>query len=218
MDRGGVNAAKDGQAAVVAGMQKLVERGLVRGTAGNISQRRPGGMSITPSGIAPDALRAEQIVTVRPDGSVPEGQLRPSSEWRMHLAIYRRRPDVGAVVHCHSRHATILACTGRAIPAIHYMVAAAGVKTIPCVSYARYGSPELADAVVEGLATGSACLLAHHGQVAAAVDLERALLVAEEVEEQAALYWGALAIGGARCLSDAQMDAVLENFASYGQG
>jgi ribulose-5-phosphate 4-epimerase/fuculose-1-phosphate aldolase len=79
------------------------------------------------------------------------------------------------------------------------------------------GDAELAEAVVETLAGGRACLMANHGQIAAAGSLMHALAIAEEVEEQAAVYWGALAVGGPQLLTDAQMDEVLRRFAQYGQ-
>jgi L-fuculose-phosphate aldolase len=198
-------------------VQAMDARGLNRGTSGNASVRLGEDMLVTPSGVTPVRLAPEMMVRVRPDGSTPEGALRPSSEWRMHRGILDGRPDAGAVVHCHSRYATILACAGRPIPAMHYMVAVGGGSTIPVAPYATFGSLELAEAVVETLAGRSAALMANHGQIVVSRNLDRALAIAEEVEEQAAVYWGTLAIGGPQLLDEAEMNRILDRFRGYGQ-
>ena len=198
-------------------MQAMDERGLNRGTSGNVSARCGEAMLVTPSGIPAGRLAPEHMVLIQPDGSTAEGSLKPSSEWRMHQGILDRRPDVGAVVHCHSRHATILACANKPIPAVHYMVAVSGGTSVPVAPYATFGSPELAAAVVEALDGRYATLMANHGQIVAAPNLDYALAIAEEIEEQAAVYWGALAIGGPTLLEEAEMNAILQRFKSYGQ-
>jgi L-fuculose-phosphate aldolase len=198
-------------------MRAMDARGLNRGTSGNVCARLGDGMLVTPSGVPPERLAPESMVFVGADDSIPEGQLKPSSEWRMHMQILRRRPDVGGVVHCHSRHATILACAGRPIPAVHYMVGVSGGASVPVAPYATFGSEDLADAVVAALDGRNAALMANHGQIAVAPSLSHALLIAEEIEEQAAVYWGCLAIGGPNILSDDQMAEILTRFRSYGQ-
>lgn len=202
---------------LVEAMQAMDARGLNRGTSGNVAARFGDGMLVSPSGIPPERLTAEAMVYVRADDSIPEGQLKPSSEWRMHMQILRRRPDVRGVVHCHSRHATILACAGRPIPAVHYMVGVSGGSSVPVAPYATFGTEALADAVVEALGGRNAALMANHGQIAVAPSIKHALLIAEEIEEQAAVYYGCLAIGGPNILSQPQMDEILLKFRSYGQ-
>jgi L-fuculose-phosphate aldolase len=135
----------------------------------------------------------------------------------MHHQLLRRRPDAGAVVHCHSRHATILACAGRPIPAVHYMVLVGGGSSVPVAPYATFGTAQLADNVVETLAGRYAALMANHGLIVIASDLARALLIAEEIEEQAAVYLGTLAIGGPILLDEAEMGRVQRQFLGYGQ-
>jgi L-fuculose-phosphate aldolase len=202
---------------LVATLRAMSARGLNRGTSGNASVRCGEKLLITPTGVLPEALTAENMVCIDAQGRSAHGAMRPSSEWRMHWGVLARRPELSAVVHCHSRHATILACTGRSVPAIHYMVAVGGRQEIPLAPYHLFGSEELAAAVVEALQGGNACLMANHGQIVAATSLSTALAIAEEVEEQAAVYWGALAIGGAQLLSPAQMDDVMRRFKDYGQ-
>jgi L-fuculose-phosphate aldolase len=198
-------------------MRAMDARGLNRGTSGNVSARLGDGMLVTPSGVPPERLTPDSMVFVGADDSIPGDQLKPSSEWRMHMQILRRRPDVGGVVHCHSRHATILACAGKPIPAVHYMVGVSGGASVPVAPYATFGSEDLADAVVAALDGRNAALMANHGQIAVAPSLSHALLIAEEIEEQAAVYWGCLAIGGPNILSDGQMAEIMTQFRGYGQ-
>jgi L-fuculose-phosphate aldolase len=199
-------------------MRAMDERGLNRGTSGNVSARCGEAMLVTPSGVPAARLTAEQMVLIQPDGSTAPGALKPSSEWRMHQGLLDRRPDVGAVVHCHSRHATILACANRPIPAVHYMVAVSGGTSVPVAPYATFGSAELAETVVETLDGRYAALMANHGQIVVAPNLDFALAIAEELEEQAAVYWGTLAIGGPTLLAEEEMQVILQRFKSYGQG
>lgn len=203
--------------AVVETLQAMGAKNLNKGTSGNVSACTGEGMLITPTGIAPDQLLPEHIVHMSLDGEVDTGQLSPSSEWQMHADVYRAKPGITAVVHCHSPYATILACARKAIPAMHYMVAAAGGYGIPLADYATFGSKELSRANLEALSSAMACLLANHGQLAIGFDLAAALKLAELVEEQAHCYWGTLSIGGPVILDDKQMDDVLNAFASYGQ-
>lgn len=203
--------------AVVQALQTLVAKNLTSGTSGNVSVRNNAGMLITPTGVVPALLQPEHIVDMSLDGEIAEDQLTPSSEWQMHADVYREKPGINAIVHCHSPYATILACAHKPIPALHYMVAAAGSYGIPLADYATFGSKELSDANLHALSGSLACLLANHGQLATGMSLDGALKLAELVEEQAHCYWGTLAIGGPQLLDNQQMDDVLGAFASYGQ-
>jgi L-fuculose-phosphate aldolase len=144
------------------------------------------------------------------------GRRRPSSEWRFHRDIMAARADVGAIVHAHSRYATALACTGRDIPAFHYMVAVAGGVDIRCAPYHTFGSQELSDAALEALRDRKACLLAHHGVIALGSTLAAALKLAGEVESLAAQYCTALALGDVGRLGEEEMRRVVEKFRTYG--
>ena len=202
---------------VVATLKGLSARGLNKGTSGNVSVRTRDGMLITPTGIPPDRLLPEYIVHMGLTGEVAPDQLSPSSEWQMHADVYAAKPEAAAVVHCHSPYATMLACARKPIPAVHYMVAAAGGHGIPLADYATFGSKALSEANLSALESTRACLLSNHGQLAFGSDLESALKLAELVEELAQCYWGTLAIGGPVLLDGDQMAEVSEAFATYGQ-
>ena len=198
------------------GMRRLAELGLNRGTSGNLSVRCAGGFLVTPTGVAPEELQAQAMVAMDLSGRVL-GPGKPSSEWRFHCDIFAARPEVGAVVHTHSRYATTLACLHREVPAFHYMVAAAGGDSIRCAPYALFGSQELSDHALRALQQRKACLLGNHGMIALGADLAAALALALEVESLCAQYWSALQLGEPQRLSAPQMQEVLEKFKGYGR-
>ena len=209
-------ADEDLREAVISACRELERRGLTHGTSGNISLRRDQRQFfISPTGMAYDALESGDIPLMDVDGRW-FGRSRPSSEWRFHRDIFKARPDVGAIVHTHSRSATALACTGRGIPAFHYMVAVAGGTDIRCAPYYTFGTQELSDAALVALEGRTACLLANHGVVAAGANLAAALGLAAEVENLAAQYCAALAVGQVRILDDLEMQRVIEKFRTYG--
>ncbi|MCW5634115.1 MAG: class II aldolase/adducin family protein [Rubrivivax sp.] len=187
-----------------------------RGSTGNLSQRAGDGMWITPTGMGAGETGADDLVWLGFDGSV-RGSWRPSSEAPFHAAVYAARPDLHAVVHCHSVHATALACLRRELPAFHYMVAVAGGDSVPCVPYHLFGSEALSRAVAGAMRERDACLLANHGLVAAGATLARAMKVALEIESLAEVYLKALAVGEPARLDAAQMAEVIERFRHYGQ-
>ncbi len=202
--------------AVVETARELGRRGLNRGSAGNVSVRFGEGMLITPSGVPHDRLEAAQVVFMTLAGEW-SGPWIPSSEWRMHLDIYRHRPEAGAVIHTHSDHATALACLGEPIPAFHYMVAIAGGDIIDCAPYATFGTAQLSRNMLKGLGDRKATLLAHHGLICFGRDLDEALRIAEEVEGLARQYILARSAGEVRPLPPDEMARVLEAFRTYGQ-
>jgi L-fuculose-phosphate aldolase len=211
------SSGADPRVALIAACRELTRRGLTHGTSGNISvrcdERR---FFVSPTGMDYEILQAEDIPLVDLDGRW-FGSRRPSSEWRFHRDILQSRHDVGAIVHTHSVQATALACTGRGIPAFHYMVAVAGGNDIRCAPYHPFGTQELSDAALTALKDRRACLLGNHGVIATGADLPRAISLAGEVENLAAQYCAALALGDVRILDESQMRIVLEKFRNYGQ-
>jgi L-fuculose-phosphate aldolase len=202
---------------ILVGCRELAVRGLTPGTSGNISARRDArGFFVSPTGMSYAELETRDIPLVTFDGRW-YGLKRPSSEWRFHRDILASRGEIGAIVHTHSPKATALACTGRAIPAFHYMVAAAGGADIRCAPYQTFGSQALSDAALEALEGRRACLLAHHGVIALGADVGAALALAREVEDLALKYCAALALGDVEILSAAEMARVLDKFRTYGR-
>jgi len=201
---------------LIATARAMQPAGLNRGTAGNVSVRSEGGFFITPTGMPYATLAADDIPEMALDGT-SRGRRKPSSEWRFHRDLYASRPELGAVLHAHSPFAVSLACLRYDIPAFHYMIARFGGDSIRCADYAIFGSAELSAAALAAMADRKACLLANHGLLVAARDLAEALALASELEELCEQYWRACQLGQPVVLSAAEMAAVLEKFAGYGQ-
>jgi L-fuculose-phosphate aldolase len=201
---------------IIATALRMNALAINRGKSGNVSARITGGFLITPTGLAYESTRPDDIVAVTLDGEA-HGSRLPSSEWRFHRDIYAKRQDAGAIVHAHSPFATTLACLGRDIPPFHYMIAIAGGKDVRCAPYATFGTQALSDHALKALAGRKACLLANHGMIALDSTLASALALAVEVEALAEQYWRALQIGEPTLLSDAEMTVVIEKFRTYGK-
>ncbi len=203
-------------AAIIAAARALDALGFMPGKSGNLSCRTPRGCLITPSGLPYAETTPDDLVEVAPDGAVLAGRRRPSSEWRLHAAIYAARPEEQAVVHTHSPCATALACARQPIPPFHYMIALAGGGDIRCAPYATFGSAALAEAAVAALAGRRAALLANHGVVALGTTLGAALALAREVENLVRQYLAIRAAGLAPVLlTEAELAEVFSGFADY---
>ena len=205
------------RAEIIAVAQALDAAGLVPNKSGNVSCRSADGFLITPAGVPYRDMVPADIVQSSLTGSAAAHARRPSSEWRMHAAIYADRPDANAVVHTHSPKATALACAGRGIPPFHYMIALAGGE-IRCMPYATFGTAELAATAVQGLEGRRATLLANHGVIAIGASLGEAHAVALEVENLASQYLALLAADlEPRLLDEAELQRVTTKFADYGR-
>ena len=135
------------------------------------------------------------MIVVDIDGNVIEGDLKPSSDTASHLYIYQNRPDVGGIVHTHSRYATAFAAVGKSIPV--YLTAQAdefGCE-IPCAGFALIGSEDIGKQVVEHIGESPALLMKNHGVFTVGKDAVSAVKSAVMVEDIAATVWMALQIG-----------------------
>lgn len=194
----------------------LVETDLSDGLSGNISARCPDGETalISPSAMDFRLLSERDLVRVQLGSGESQGRRRPSSEWRLHLAIYRARPDVHAVIHHHATWASAVAVARKTIPVL--IDEAADIGEIPTAPYAPSASQELAETASRELANGSnAVLLANHGAVAVGRDLREATRRALAVERLAKIYIGAELLGGARPLDTAQVSRSQAFFETY---
>jgi L-fuculose-phosphate aldolase len=200
--------------------RQLIGSGLVTGTSGNVSSRTPeGDVLVTPSGVDYEVLEPADVVLVDLEGKVLDGALAPSTETPMHTGIYRARPEVGAVVHTHSRFATTLACLGWEIPPMHYMLTTLSDKgRITLAPYATYGTEELAGYASEALgATRKACLLRNHGTITVGGSPEEAFSRTVVLEEMSEIYYRARLAGGPVMLSEEQVEEVAAKISGYGQ-
>jgi ribulose-5-phosphate 4-epimerase/fuculose-1-phosphate aldolase len=171
--------------------RSLFARGYSFGTSGNLSARGDGFILVTPTGCSLESLEAGGIAKVGLDGAAAGGP-QPSKEAHVHLAIYRARPDAGAVVHLHSTYAVAVSCLKTlnvedAMPVLTpYYAMRAG--RLPVAPYLPPGDPRLASEVEKRAGAARAVLLRNHGPVVWGKDLPAAAALAEELEEQARLF------------------------------
>ena len=195
---------------------RLATRGLVEGTAGNVSVREGDHLAVSPTGADLGQLTAEQVPVVDMEGRLVEGKLEPTSELFLHLGVYEGG-GAGAVVHTHGPMATTLACVVDELPVVHYSMLAFGgaVRVAP---YATFGTPELARGVAEALEGRCAALMRNHGSVSFGPDLDSALNIAELLEWNCGVYWRARAIGQPVTLDEAQLSDVATAVQERGYG
>jgi L-ribulose-5-phosphate 4-epimerase len=170
--------------------------GLIRGTSGNISARDPetGLVVITPSGIPYEALSPNDLPVVNLDGHLVRGNLKPSSETHLHMAVYRARTDVNGIAHTHSVYGTVFSVLNREIPTVTVPLALYGPVSV--APFRIPGSLELAEEVVTHLSKArKAILLQNHGVLCVGVTVEEALNCAAYVEEGAQVAYLAMAVG-----------------------
>jgi L-fuculose-phosphate aldolase len=187
------------EAAVLAAAQDMLRRGLVEGTAGNISARRSdGNIVITPSSVDYRDMVLDDLVLIDPDGAVQhakEGRA-PSSEMHLHLACYQAFDDIGSVIHSHPVWATMFAIAHEPIPACIDEFAVYCGGDVRCTDYAASGTPDVGVNAVKALEGRGAALIANHGLVAVGPRPDKVLHITALVERTAQIVWGARALGG----------------------
>lgn len=202
---------------VVATARRTVSDGLVVGTSGNVSARCGDLVLVTPTGVPYDRLGPHDTVAVDLDGRQVVGELRPTSELPLHLAVYR---DTGAqaVVHTHPVHATAVSALVDEVPAIHYMAAAMGGR-IRVADYATYGSDELARNALRALRDRTACLLRNHGALSYGDSLEQAYDHTAQLEWMCRVWLAARSVPDLQptTVSKRELARVADKLRGYGQ-
>lgn len=197
---------QDAREAIVLVCRRLYDRGLVAGPDGNVSVRRDDGtILVTPTGLSKVDVTPDDLVVVSLEGRAREGRRAPSSELRMHLRIYQRRPDVHAVVHAHPPVATGFAVAGEAFVAPVLPEVILQLGEVPLVPYATPGSDALADAFEPFLADHDGFLMANHGATTIAPSLATAHQRMESLEHAARILLAARALGRVNELSAADV-------------
>ncbi|OBI99235.1 L-fuculose-phosphate aldolase [Mycobacterium sp. 1465703.0] len=187
------------ETAVLDAAKDMLRRGLVEGTAGNISARRAdGNIVITPSSVDYRDMTLEDLVLIDADGSVVQAAQgrSPSSELQLHLACYRAFDDIGSVIHSHPVWATMFAIAHESIPACIDEFAVYCGGDVRCTDYAASGTPDVGANAVKALEGRAAALIANHGLVAVGPRPDKVLHVTALVERTAQIVWGARALGG----------------------
>jgi L-fuculose-phosphate aldolase len=187
------------ESAVLAAAKDMLRRGLVEGTAGNVSARRAdGSIVITPSSVDYADMVLEDLVQVDPEGAVLQARdgRHPSSEMKLHLACYQAFDDIGSVIHSHPVWATMFAIAHEPIPACIDEFAVYCGGDVRCTDYAASGTPDVGANAVKALEGRGAALIANHGLVTVGPRPDKALHITALVERTAQIVWGARALGG----------------------
>jgi L-fuculose-phosphate aldolase len=203
----------EARAAVAQMGRTLIQKHLVAGSWGNISCRTDVGcIAITPSGRGYEGLEAEDIVILDAAGAVVDGRHIPSSESRLHTAIYAACPQAQAIIHTHSVYASALAAMHQDVPAIIEDIVQIIGGRVRCATYAMCGTQQLADNAVAALDGRKAALLANHGAVCWGTSLADALMVAEILEKAAQIAVICQSTGGRMHELDAAEACAMHTF------
>jgi L-fuculose-phosphate aldolase len=204
------------RAQLAAACHRVAAKGLVTGTAGNLSIRVGDHVVITPTGGVLEDLTPEMMTVIDFDGQIVDGDLAPTSETELHLLVYTSS-FAKAVAHAHGLASTAVACTHEELPVIHYsqLMLGGSVRTAP---YATFGSPELAKNVVAALEGKTAALMANHGSVAHGHTIAAACETLEMLEWSCELYARALNLGTPKLLTDEDLQKVIEAAMNRGYG
>lgn len=170
---------------------------LAHGSQGNISalDRDSGLVAITPSAVDYATMAVEDTVVIDLDGSIIEGRWRPTIETPLHTLLYRRRPDVGAVVHCHAPQVSGFAAALRPIPMVLAEAAACVGGEVPVAPFVPSGTPQFAELMLDSIGQCNAAVMGQHGMVACGVNLRRAYAIAVAVEDNARAFLLARQLG-----------------------
>jgi L-fuculose-phosphate aldolase len=190
----------------------LYEMGFVLDFEGNVSVRAPDPdkFVITPSQVPRATIKSSDVLVVNGQGDVLEGDRNPSVETQLHLQVYSKRPEVNAVMHFHSPHATALAALHETIPPfLDELIPFLG-PNVPTADYGMAGTEELANSVSAALAERNAVLLANHGAVVCGRDLSDALHKAKLLEKAATVYILAKSVGTPKMLPDETVEIAKE--------
>ena len=200
--------------------QELPKNELIRWTSGNVSARDPetGLVVIKASGIRYEGMLQEHMVVMDLDGNCVEGNYKPSSDVLSHLYIYKHRPDVGGVVHTHSRYATAFAAVGKPIPCVLTAMADEFGGPIPCGGFAFIGYEAIGKVVLHRIGKSPAVLLKNHGVFTIGKDAPAAVKAAVMTEDVAATVWMALQIGTPDIIPQEDVDKLHARYTNvYGQ-
>ena len=197
--------AYETKAALVKQAQQAFMDKMFAATSGNLSiyDREAGRMYITPGSFPYMEMTPEDVMVIDLDGNILEGPHKPSSEWRLHAAVYRAKEDVNAVVHTHSPYATAFSINNLPIPVVLYEIVYFLGGDIPCAEGAIPGTDAVGENCVKVLNERYGCLMGNHGTLA------RAYTRALYIEDAAKAYSLALSHGPVRVIESKDVNKIL---------
>ena len=195
---------------IVEAGRRMYMRGFVCANDGNLSARLSQNMIIaTPSGVSKGFMTEDMLIKLDLDGSIIEGALKPSSEIKMHLAIFRRSPEILAVCHAHPPVSAAFAAAGVALDKAFLQETVVSLGVIPVAKYAEPGSPELADGAAAFCIDYHGVLLENHGPTTWGNSVVQALYRMESVEYAATVAMYSKVLGFGRTLNKEQIDGLI---------
>ncbi|MDI6739601.1 MAG: class II aldolase/adducin family protein [Candidatus Edwardsbacteria bacterium] len=190
--------------------KRIYQKGYVASNDGNVTIKiSDDEILATPTGMSKGDLSPDQLIKVNMKGEIISGFLKPSSELKLHIRAYEKRPDVGSVVHAHPPISTGFAVAGIAL---EQMAMPEVIATLGCIPLAPYGTPstdELASTIDKFVGRCNAILLSNHGVVAVGSDVYSAYYTLERVEHTAHIIWVARTLGGEKALSKENIDKLM---------
>lgn len=208
---------KEGECEVALYSQKVTEKGFVAGTDGNLSLRLPDGSVVcTPSGFSKGEVTEDSLIHMECSGKVISGRYPPSTEIKMHMAIYRKRSDISGIIHTHPPFATAMSCCGISIPTNLLSESIMAIGEVPIVPFATPGSNELAERVVDIINISTrAILLENHGAVTFGRNLREAYLCLESLEHLSRIFLYTGVLGRGKLLPENIVHSLREAGSSY---
>jgi len=195
--------------------KRMYEKSLIAGYEGNISCKEGSSIFVTPSGVCKGFLKEDEILEIDLQGNVLRGKGNPSSETKMHLTVYNKRPEINAVVHAHPPVSTGFACAGKGLD---QSLTAETVLLLGSIPLAPYGTPStntLAESIVNYLQY-NAILLANHGAMTLGTNLDDAYFLMEQVEHYAKITLTANILGTPKTLPCNEVDRLMELRKKFG--
>ncbi|MDR3644512.1 MAG: class II aldolase/adducin family protein [Clostridia bacterium] len=191
--------------------RRLYEKGFVASNDGNLTARIDEDTILaTPTGVCKGDMTPEHLLVLDMNGAVMSGSYRPTSELKMHLAVYQERPDVRAVVHAHPQKATAYAVAGIPLDKITLPEMVFALGKINLTEYGTPSTEEIPETVRRHIRDANALLLLNHGALTVGIDLMEAYFAMETLEHFAAISLYAHLLGGAKEISKQKIDRLFE--------
>ncbi len=190
--------------------KRLYEKGFSPGHSGNISARIEDKILLTPSGLNLGELEPEDIVIIDIDGNISEGNKKPTSEKNMHIGIYKNRPEIKAIIHCHAPKSSAFAVAGIPLDAPILAENVFALGEVPLISYEMPSSDKLANKVAEALKNSEAVLMANHGVSVVGKNLSDAYYKLETLEYYAEVYLWSKVLGNTNLLNNEEIKKIHE--------
>lgn len=190
---------------------KVHEKGFVAATDGNVSVRlEKNKILCTPTAIPKEQIKTSDLIVISLDGEIISGKRRPSTEIKMHLAIYQNRDDVNAVIHAHPVYATAFASSRLALDIPFLPEVILSIGKVPVCEYSTPSTNEVVESILPFIKKTNLLLLQNHGAVTYGKNLSEAYYLLEKLEQTAKIFSVAMGFNGVRPLTKKQIEKLYQ--------